>query len=267
VTLLARKNPVQDYLEEQEKLATERRQEDIRIWQQWKAEPTPENLDPLLDRFEPTIRQQMRYLGGAKRVRASGLESDLYDHAIKAFQTYDPSKAALNTHVTNRLKKGIRFVQMHQNMARIPEEKTGLIRPIQLSMEELKEDLGRDPFHHEIAEHLNQQGYGLRGKSGRQPITPGLVKEVVTSQRRDIMSSAFETDPTPQAIMRQREQLPLVRFALQKPEEREVFDYLHGMNGKPQIDRMGDIAKRMGKSPSQVSRYHSSIKGVMRKYQ
>jgi len=260
-------NPVEEYLGYKSKCASVRKEEDTRLWQQWRKKPTPQNLDPLLDRFEPTIRKQMRFLGGAKRVRASGLESDLYDHAIKAFQTYDPSRAALNTHVTNRLKKGIRFVQLHQNMARIPEEKTGLIRPIQLATEELREDLGQDPDHKAIAGRLNQMGYGLRGKKRRRPITPKLVNEVVTSQRKDIMASAFESDPTPQVILKQREQIPLVRYALKKPEERDLFDHMHGLQGKPKINRLGEIGKRMGKSPSQIARYHGTIKRVMKKYQ
>ena len=38
-----------------------------------------------------------------------------------------------------------------------------------------------------------------------------------------------------------------------------VFEYMHGLNGKERISSPGAIARKMGKNPSQISRYITRI--------
>jgi len=98
-----------------------------------------------------------------------------------------------------------------------------------------------------------------------RPITPKQVAAIIKAQRRDIPSSAWESDPEPQTVQREQEILPLVRDAL-TPQEQQVFDHIYGYNGAPVIPNTGRLADRLGMSPSQVSRLKSSIANKYKSY-
>lgn len=251
-------DPVDDYLSERKKLAAERRKQDIETWQTWKTQPSPTTMKPLLQRFEPMIQQHVRKYK-APNIQESALRANLQRQAMEAFETYDPNRAALSTHVMGRLKKGLRFTRQHQNLAMIPEAKAEKIGPIQSATDALTDQLGRAPNPNEIAQHMNQAG-GLR-----KPMTAALVQQIQRSQPKDIVGSAFESDPVPVAATREREVLGLLRPGL-TVEEQQVFDYLYGLHGKPRITATGKIAKKLGKSPSQISRLKGRIEGQYKKY-
>jgi DNA-directed RNA polymerase specialized sigma subunit len=253
-----KKNPVDEALSAREKLAAERKAEDIRIWEGWKATPTPQTLEPLLKRFDPMIGQHVR-LYKAPNVRESALRANLQEQAIKAFGSYDPSRAALSTHVMGGLRKGLRFTRLHQNLARIPEAKAEKIGPIQSSMNELTEQFGRNPNSDEIASHLNEMGRFSK------PITGKLVGQIQKSMVKDIPASTFESDPVPRFAAREREVLGLLRPNL-TTDEQNVFDHLYGVGGRVRVTSTGELAKKLGKSPSQVSRVKGRIEAQFKKY-
>lgn len=251
-------NPVDDFLEEKEKQAFQKRAEDVKLWEQWKQDPNAQTLEPLLNRFEPMFGQRVR-MWKAPNVSESAFRANLKTQAIKAFETYDPNKAALSTHVGNRLKKSLRFTRKHQNLAYIPEAKAERIGPIQAAQDELEEQFGRPPTPLEISEHMNASLPAVKH------ITPAHIAEIQKQQVRDVFGSAFESDPTPKASVREQEVLPLLRPAL-KQDEQVVFDYLYGHSGKPRITSTGQIAKKLGKSPSQISRVKKRIEEEYKKF-
>jgi DNA-directed RNA polymerase specialized sigma subunit len=251
-------DPIDDYLSEREKIAAQRKAEDVRLWQAWKQQPNPQLLEPLLQRFEPMIQQHVRKYK-APNIQESALRANLQKQAIEAFETYDPNRAALSTHVMGRLRKGLRFTRLHQNLARIPEAKAEKIGPIQSAQDELADQFGRPPTPDEIASHLGTQGVF------RKPLTGQQVLQIQQSQVKDIPASTFESDPTPFAAAREREVLGLLRPSL-KIEEQAVFDHLFGLNGKQRLTSTGEIAKKLGKSPSQVSRLKGRIESQYKKY-
>jgi len=223
----------------------------VHHWEQWRKNPTPKQLDPLLKRFDPLINQKVRQWK-APNVQESALRAHMMGQAIKAFETYDPSRgASLNTHVGNRLKKSLRFVYRTQNLAAIPEPKTRLIGSINSAREQLKEDLGRDPTHLEIGQQLN--------------ISAKMVKDVQKAQMKDVVGSSFESDPNPKASPRSQEVLSLLRPTL-TPEEQEVFDHVFGYGGRQTITSTNKLADKLGKSPSQVSRLKTGIIGKYNRY-
>lgn len=253
-----KKTPVDEALSAKEKLAAERKAEDLRLWDAWKQTPDQQTIEPLLQRFEPMIGQHVRKFK-APNVRESALRANLQEHAIKAFESYDPNKAALSTHVMGRLRKGLRFTRQHQNLARIPEAKAELIGPLQKATDSLTDSLGRAPTHFEISTHMNQN------QDLNKAVSPMLVKQIQQAQVKDINASSFESDPVPKASTREREVLGLLRPAL-KPDEQAVFDHLYGMNGKARTTSTGAIAKKLGKSPSQISRLKGRIESQYKKY-
>lgn len=244
-------DPVDSYLDERQKRASTKQHEDIQLWQTWKKTPKPQTLEPLLKRFDPMFGQRVR-MWRAPNVQESAFRAHLTGQAIKAFESYDPNRgASLNTHVANRLKKSLRFVHQTQNLAYIPEAKVSLIGPINSAEDELSEQLGRDPTHAEIASHL--------GLSAKQ------VKEVRQAQIKDVIGTTFETDPVPRVSPREQEVLSLLRPSL-KRDEQKVFDHVFGYGGKMKIESTTELAKKLGKSPSQVSRLKTGIIDKYKRY-
>lgn len=242
-------NPVDDLLLTKEAEREKRRQEELGHLSTWKQTKKPEHLEPLLKAYEPIVAQKVRLLK-APAVPEPAFRAELQKHLINAFETYDPNRGAqLNTWVENNLRKAQRYNTKFQNVGYIPEGQARLIAPIQRAQNELRETLGTDPTHDQIADHLGMQ--------------PKRVAKILSAQRKDIPASAFETDPAEMALQRDHEVLDLLPFNLTH-EEKTVFNHLYGRDGHQQIQSTNDLAKKLGKSPSQISRLRTSI---LQKYQ
>lgn len=258
-------NPLDEYVADREKRAAKRRTDDHELWQTWKKDPGPHTLEPLLKRFDPVIGQRMS-MWKPENVSASALRANLEGLAVKAFNTYDPNRgAALNTHVQNTMRRGLRFVHQTQNLAYIPEAKVEKIGPINKAVDALTEDLGRAPTASEIAAHMNQ------GVPKNKHITPRKVQEIQNSRFADLFETvpkgdeAGGFDPVSHASPREQEVLALLRPSL-SIDEQSVFDHLYGLNGKPRTTSTGVIANKLGKSPSQVSRLKKRIEAQYKRY-
>lgn len=245
------KNPIDEYQDAVLEKRAERDQHHLQLWQTWKQDPTPNNLQPLLKQFDRTFGAAVKTIK-APNVNEAAFRGVLAKNAISAFESYDPNRgASLTTHVTNYIQKAKRFNTKAQNMAYIPEDKVKYIGKIDAARDELRDDLGRDPTHQEIGSRV-----GISGK---------LVKEIQGLRRADIRASSFQSDPVGHVGSRDREVISLLKTEL-KGDDLTVYNYLYGQNGMPKIESTGDIAKRMGKSPSQISRIKNHIAALYNQY-
>lgn len=241
------KNPVDAYLEKR----SSRDQKHMDLWQGWKNNPNPQTLQPLLKELAPTFGAAAQKYK-APNVNDAAFHAAVQKEAIKSLENYDPNRgASIVTHVTNGLKKVQRFNTRAQNNAYIPEEKSKYIGKIDSAIDELRDEFGREPTHNEIG--------GVVGISGRR------VKEIQGLRRDDIRGGAFASDPVGHVGSRDQEVVALLRSEL-KGNDQQVYDYIYGQNGKPKIESTGEIAKRMGLSPSQVSRSKNRIAETYNKY-
>lgn len=249
------KDPVKDFREFRQQQSITRKDRETALVEQWKAAPEhekPKHLQPLLQAYEPTFNRKVNeWSRGARAIQPAAFKAELQKHFINALQTYDPTKAALSTHVEMRLQKAKRFVGTHQNLAYIPEGQARFIGPIQKARDELTEQFGREPTHTEIADHLGMQ--------------PHKVERLAKSLKKDIPASMLVNDPSAQTSSREREVLDLLQFNL-SPEEKKVFDYLFGRNGMPKVLSTNDLAKKLNKSAPQVSRLKTSILNKYKQY-
>jgi DNA-directed RNA polymerase specialized sigma subunit len=257
-------DPIDDYLDGRAKSAAVRTEEDMQFHAAWKSNPTKQNLSSLLKRFEPDINRKFKDYR-APAVPEAAFKMDLKKNAIKAFETYEPDRgASLRTHVNNLLRRSQRYNLRYQNIAFIPEEKAALITPIMKAKEELTQTLGAPPSYTDLSKYLNRSSEGVPKRlQGR--ITPKLVQTVEKYQIKDIPEEGFESDPINMALSPRREIVGLLRNAL-KGDEQIVFDYLYGQNNKPMVTSTGAIAKRMGRSSSQISRIKRRIEETYRRY-
>lgn len=245
-------NPIDNAFDGQVKAAAEKRAEDLKLWEAWKQNPGPETTRPIMQRFEPVFKAKIRQWK-APNVNEDAFRTELQLRTLKALETFDPSKAGFRTHLEFHLQKAMRFNANQQNYARIPEGQARRIGKIDSARNELSEELGRDPTHEEIAELLNSRLVGKeKALSGKQ------VAKIQASRINDVVLSSLEQDPSPNAINRDREIISLLRPTL-KPDEQVVFDHLYGINGRPLISSTNELARTLGKQPSQISRLRSSI--------
>lgn len=249
---MAKKDPIDDYLTAKTKQGHAQNDTKMQLWGQWKQNPNPTTLEPLLHAFKPTFNTQVRTIK-APNTNETALRADLMTQAIKAFQNYDPNRgASLTTHVTNSLKKSQRFNTRVQNLAYIPEDKTKYIGSIDAARDELRDELNRDPTHAEIGARV-----GLTGKR---------VKEIQGLRRADIRGSSFQSDPVGHVSSRDQEVISLLRHELKPGDEQTVYDYLYGKNGKQKVESTGAIARLMGKNESQISRIKNKIGALYKQY-
>ena len=97
-------NPIDAALSSKEKLAAQRHAEDLQVWQAWKQNPTQQNMHALNRRFEPVFRAKVNQFK-APNVNTAAFRGNLKLHAVRAYETYDPSRAALRTHLDNQLQQ------------------------------------------------------------------------------------------------------------------------------------------------------------------
>lgn len=243
------KNPVDEFLAAKTAARKDARQQELQQLNTWKTQgQRPEHLEPLMQAYAPVVAQKVRQWK-APAVNESAFRAELQKQLIGAFETYDPSRgAALNTHVENRLQKAKRFNLQNQNMGYIPEGQAMHIGRIQRAQDELTQSLGREPTHDELGNHL--------GMPVRQ------VKTITKSMRFDVPASTFETDPAEKDLSRDAEVLSLLPYSL-TADEKAVFNHIYGLEGAKKTQSTNDLAKLLGKSPSQVSRLRS---GILNKY-
>jgi len=239
-------NPMEALHQADQSMRQNRRTNELEMLEKWKKSQDPQHLQPLLQAYNPVIHQKIKQWK-APSIPESAFKAELQGHLIKALETYDPNRGAqLSTHVENRLRKAMRYNANYQNVARIPEGQIKNITPVKNAQNELQEQFGRPPTHDEIADHI---GMPVRH-----------VTRILGALRADIPDSAFESSPedTMKQIGRDHEVLSLLPHVL-NADEHKVFNHVFGLNGHDRLDSTNELAKKLNKSPSQVSRLKSSI--------
>jgi hypothetical protein len=135
------------------KTSSARKDRDIELWEQWKRTKSQHDLQQLMRQMDGAIQSEVNRWTGA--IARPVLEAKAKRLALEAFETYDPNMgAALNTHLTNRLKKLSREVYTHQDAVRLPEYKKLKVHTYTRGTNELMSTLGREPTNQELQDHL-----------------------------------------------------------------------------------------------------------------
>jgi DNA-directed RNA polymerase specialized sigma subunit len=135
------------------KLAASARQEaDLVAWNKWKKSPTDTNASALLAQVNPLIQKEASKWAGT--LARPLLETEGKRLAMQAFNSFDPSKAALGTHLVNTLQRMSRLSYANQNVARLPENQMLQYHSYHVAHSELSDALGRAPTADELADKL-----------------------------------------------------------------------------------------------------------------
>ena len=243
------------------------RSKDMELWKTWKdSDYAPEHLDPLIKSFSNILSQRVNKYRGAE-VPKVAIENQHKKELVRALKTYDPTKGTtLVTHINNVLPKAGRYVANNQNFARISlnvSEKIGYFNAVR---SDLKERLGYEPDAQTIHDHLIENPHEKLG-------TPSLRK--IHRFMRDQRSALLESGANPHELAgkvyslsgedaREEEVIQLIYPQL-TGEEKAVYEYIYGVNGKPAL-RRGEIAKRMGWDGPKVSKVVEKIRNKVLNY-
>lgn len=117
-----------------------------------------QTLDPqvgqaLLDEHKSVIDSNIRKWSGT--LPPSVIRAQARTLALKAFETFDPSKGAnIHTHLFNHLSKLSRINYENQNTVKMPEHQIMEISNFHGSVNFLKDKLGREPELPELADYM-----------------------------------------------------------------------------------------------------------------
>jgi DNA-directed RNA polymerase specialized sigma subunit len=259
-------DPVQDYFEAKEAAKVDRKAKELELWKRWKSGgERPEHLQPLLKLYDPVISQKMR-MWKAPTVPESAFKAELQTQLIKALKIYDPKfGAAINTHVESRLGKAKRYNNRYQNIMYIPEGQSGKIGKLNTAKEKLTEELGREPTYDELADHV-----GMHPKRVKT-ILEAVKKTVPMGRSAGEESYDYGAGEGVTAHDFEDQQIAIAQNILptlfpNKPEMHDLFHYTFGTNSYPKIRSTSVLAKKMGKSHSQISRMKTHMGLVLRSH-
>jgi DNA-directed RNA polymerase specialized sigma subunit len=230
-----------------------RAQRELQMWQQWQqGGKKPEQLRPLVQSLQPLVNNRMKVFHNRVRdIPPDAIRAEFHDQLIGALDTFDPNKGKMTTWISARLMKANRFVNTYQNPGRIGEKRIRDITAFQTAEDTLRNQLGRSPTVIEIAD-----------KAKIPQNEAALLRQEI--RRSHPVGQFGEADPTSFQMSRTKEIMNLLPHDLTH-DENAVFEYVHGVAGKPQLGT-GAIAKRLGMSAPKISRLKKAVAKKWKQY-
>lgn len=157
-----------------------------------------------------------------------------------AIDTYDPSKAQLNTHIINNLKKLSRFVTNYQNVGHIPEPRALMIGKYNTIYSNLNEDKGREPTAEELADSMQVPITEIERLQTelRKDLSLNLVDDENDSDDGTGFYQYISGDQNP----KQKEAIEFVYFD-SDPVEKKILEWTLGLYGNPILSTKDILTK------------------------
>ncbi len=212
-----------------------RKEKDLQAWNQWNRSHADTDLMAVMSLLEPVIRSEVGRWSGSVAPAILSLEARRL--AVDAIKGFNPNAgAALNTHVTNQLKKLSRTVYDNQNVARIPEYKVLQVHNFNLAESKLRDNLGRDPTADELLDEL------------------GWTKKYLADFQRSRRKEFIESGELPRIFDLDSGDGGLVDFAYHdlSPLQQKIFEFKTGYGGNPVLSG-SEIMKKLKLKQSQLS--------------
>jgi len=174
---MAEQIPLQQAFDETWGKKSKKREDWDRLYEQWNAQQTPEQLREVIRKLDPVIGSAVSSYAGPKASPTIHQRAKLL--AADAVRTYDPERGAgLNTHVYNQLRALQRMAPQVTDPLAPPERFRRQQQEITQANESFFDEMGREPTDEEIAEVTG--------------IPPKRITKVRNRMRARIPISAYE---------------------------------------------------------------------------
>ena len=143
----------------------------------WSENPNPTTTSDLLKEIRPVIDSAVKTFGGAA-AGSPTLRSHARRISMESFNTYDPMRGPLKTHLMSNLQGLRRKSQQEQQIISVPEQVALDLYQTEESGKELEDKLGRTPSDEELADFT---GVSLKRLSyirqARRPVAQGTIMQ------------------------------------------------------------------------------------------
>ena len=222
----------------------------------WSENPNPTTTSDLLKQINPVIDSAMKTFGGAA-AQSPTLRSHARRISMESFNTYDPAKGPLKTHLMANLQGLRRKSQQEQQIISIPEQVALDLYQTEEAGKELEDKLGRTPSDEELADFtgvsLKRLGYI---RQARRPVAEGTI-----------MQSTGDAGMYMPAVKAPQESsaawVELIYSDLNKTDQ-YILERSMGLHGH-QPQSQGQIAKALRLSPGAVSQRQQRIQAQLDK--
>jgi RNA polymerase primary sigma factor len=227
------------------------------IYETWQKDKTPENNTKILQTLHPVIETAVSSYGGQA---SPNLTSRAKLMALKALDTYDPSRGNVRTHLLSQLQGLRRAAAQEQNIIPIPEQVGLDFQRLQSSENELRDSLSRDPSDDELADATGLSTRRIRKiRAFHQPIAAGTtINETAdAAMSGDIASSIPNQHQSADAWME-------FVYGDLTPTDKLIMDMTLGRNGRRRASTQ-DIARRLNITSGAVSQRAAKIQTLLDK--
>lgn len=221
------------------------KEDELSYWKKYK-DGDNQALNELVRSFKPLVQSRIKPWITNSPLPKSAVEAEGNRLLKMGLDTYDENKgAALNTHVWNYLNKIHRYGYTYQNVGSLPEPRAAKVGTYQNTLEQMKDELGREPTLQELRQELGWKISDL--KSMQEELRSDLS---LNDDLGPIFAS--NTDPAVEALM--------ATYYDADPTKKLVMEYTFDeFTGKPTLSGVNNIAKQVGEKPNQVRKMHKEI--------
>jgi hypothetical protein len=158
----------------------------------WKGDPSPANAGSLLKSVDPIISTALRSYGGPSQ-GSPNLRSQARQLSLDAFETYDPIRGSMKSHLMSQLQTLRRLSTQEQQIIGLPEQVSLDQYRTNIASKELEDRLGRPPSDSELADHTGLSVRRLEYiRRGQRPVAEGTLIQPGTEEGSGMYSPQAE---------------------------------------------------------------------------
>jgi len=220
---------------------------------EWQRDQDPNKLGKILTGIAPLIGSiTKKWSGGG--VSNKDLDIRAKSLAVEALKDFNPTQAALSTHLNNRLQKVSRTVYRNTGIITIPEHRAMQVGNYKRSIASLTDKFGREPTAQEIADDMGLPIKEIHrlGQEVRVTLMSNNVNE------SEIFGETINYDP---AVF---DALNALQFGM-STSEKNIFQDITGF-GNGATMKPGAVAKKHGLSGTKISRLKTKWAKEMEDY-
>lgn len=216
----------------------------------WSQDKGPEANAAMLQALEPVVSKGTSMYGSGSplaRSRARRL-------ALEGLETYDRSRARLQSHLLNQMKGLQRITRQQNEVVRAPERVVLEKMKLQKHEQELLDTLGRDPSDSELSNH---SGFSLKRINHIRNWQPGVGSGQLTAMDPNLAGGSFSGGRASQEAW-----LEIVYDSLPTLDQK-IMEMTMGLHGRKPMSNQ-EIAKKLGRSPGAISQRKNKIQELIR---